>query len=123
MNKYVSEFLEENGKSIHYEEVTTGTARPIAAKQKEQSTPPLSSLFTIVVPTDQRKWKDIPAVDYVDEGSLSFSVLEINPNTTTSSSSSRNRWSNGMEHFVTNVMSRLWGSPRMDELTVDRSSA
>ena len=28
----------------------------------------------MIVPIDQRKWKDIPAVDYVDLGSLSFSV-------------------------------------------------
>ena len=27
----------------------------------------------MVVPIDQQKWKDIPAVDYVDQGSLSFS--------------------------------------------------
>ena len=32
------------------------------------------SFSTIVVPIDQRKWKDIPAVDYVGNGSFSFSV-------------------------------------------------
>ena len=74
MNKYVNELPEENGKSSHYEEVVTGTERPVATKQKEQSSPPLPSLSTMVVPIDQRKWKDIPAVDYVDKGSLSFSV-------------------------------------------------
>ena len=49
----------------------TGTERPVATKQKEQSTPPWTSLSTMVVPIDQRKW--IPAVDNVDQGSLSFS--------------------------------------------------
>ena len=74
MNKYVNELPEENGESIHYEEATTGTGRPVATKQKEQSTPPSSSLSSIVVPIDQRKWNDIPTIDYVDKGSVSFSV-------------------------------------------------
>ena len=65
-NKYVDELLEENGKSIHCEEMVTGTERPVATKQKEQSTPPLFSLSTMVVPIDQRKWKDIRAVDFVN---------------------------------------------------------
>ena len=79
MNKYVSELPEENGKSIHHEEATTSTGRPI----------------------DQRNWKDIPDMDHVDERSLSFNV-----------SSSRKRWSNGMEHIATCVMSRLQGTPQ-----------
>ena len=70
MNKCVDELREENGKSIHYEEVVTGTARSVATKQKEQPTPPLCSFSTTVVPIDQRKWKDILAVEYVDEGLL-----------------------------------------------------
>ena len=36
MDKYVSELPEENGKSIHCEEVTASTGRPVATKQKEQ---------------------------------------------------------------------------------------
>ena len=74
MNKYTNELPEENEKSNHTEEMTTDTVRLVATKQKEQSTPPVSSLSTIVVPIDQRKWKDIPAADYVDNGSFSFSV-------------------------------------------------
>ena len=74
MNKYVNELPEENGKSIHCEEETTSVGRPFATKQKEQSTPPLLSLSTIAVPIHQRKWKDSLAVDYVDNGSVSFSV-------------------------------------------------
>ena len=74
MNTYVNEPPEENGKSVHNEEVTTGAGTPVATKQKEQSAQPFSSLSTMVVPVDQRKWKDILAVDFVDKGSLSFSV-------------------------------------------------
>ena len=74
MNKQVNELPEGNGKSILYEEVVTGKGRPFATKQKEQSTPPLPSLSTMVVPIDHRKWKDISAVDFVDKGSLSFSI-------------------------------------------------
>ena len=73
-NIYVSELPEENGKSIHCEEVIAGSERPVATKLKEQSTPPLSSLSTVVVPIDQWKWKDIPAVNHVDKGSLLLSV-------------------------------------------------
>ena len=54
-NEYVNELSEKNRKSIHYEEVTTGTRRPVATDHKERSTPPLSSFSTIVVPIDQRK--------------------------------------------------------------------
>ena len=32
--QYVDELPEENVKSIHYEEVVTGTERPVATKQK-----------------------------------------------------------------------------------------
>ena len=71
LNKYVNELPEENGKSFPYEEAVTVTERPVATKQKEPSTPPLPSLSRIVVPIDHRKWKDIPAVDNVDKGSLS----------------------------------------------------
>ena len=69
MNKYVNELPEEKGQSIHYEAATASTRRPVATKQKEQFTPSSSALSTIVVPIDQRKWKDIPAVEYVDEKS------------------------------------------------------
>ena len=54
--------------------MTASTRRPVATKQKEQFSPSLSSLSAIVVPIDQRKWKDILAVEYVDERSLSFNV-------------------------------------------------
>ena len=67
MDKCVNELPEETGKSCHFELVTPGAGRPLATKQKEQPTPPLSSLSTIVVPIDQRKWKVIPAVDYVEK--------------------------------------------------------
>ena len=76
LNKYANELPEENEKSNHSEEMTTDTARPVATKQKEQYTPPLSSLSTIVVPIDQRKWKDILASDNGGKGSLTFSVLK-----------------------------------------------
>ena len=75
MNEHV-ELPEENGKSVHCEEMVTGTGRPVATEQKEQSNPRLLSFSKMFVPIDQRKWKDILAVDYVDEGSLSFSVLK-----------------------------------------------
>ena len=39
MNKIVDGLPEENAISIHYEEMVTGTERPVATKQKEQSTP------------------------------------------------------------------------------------
>ena len=42
--------------------------------ETEQSTPPLPSFSKMFVPIDQRKWKDIAALDYVDKGSLSLSV-------------------------------------------------
>ena len=125
--------------------MTASTGRPFATQQKEQFSPSLSSLSAIVVPIDQRKWKDILAVEYVDERSLSFNVsksltrilrhrglreifvlqcLEVtDPNTTTSRSSSRNRWSNGIEHIVTYVMSLSFESPKMDESDVNRLSA
>ena len=74
MNEYVNELSEENGKCSHYKKVTACTGRLVATKQKEQLTPSLSSLSTIVVPIDQRKWKDIPAVENVDERLLSFNV-------------------------------------------------
>ena len=60
VNTYVNELPEENGRSIHQDEVTTGTGRPVATTQKEQSTPPSSSLSTILVPIDLGKWKDVP---------------------------------------------------------------
>ena len=56
MNKYVNDLPEENVKSLHYEEVTTGTGTPVATRLKEQSTPPLSSLSTIVLRIDRWKW-------------------------------------------------------------------
>ena len=56
--------------------MTACTVRPVAAKQKEQFTPSFSSLTTIVVPIDQRKWKDSPDVEYVDGTSLSFCISE-----------------------------------------------
>ena len=74
MNEYVVELSEENRKSVHFEEMVTGTGRPVATEQKEQSNPRLLSFSKMFVPIDQRKWKDILAVDYIDEGSLSFSV-------------------------------------------------
>ena len=40
MNKDVDELPEENVKSIHCEEMVTGTGRTVATKQNEQSTPP-----------------------------------------------------------------------------------
>ena len=72
MNKYVNELPEEAGESIHYEEMVTGTGKPVAAKIKEQPTPTLPSFSTMVVPIDQWKWKDILVVDHVDERSVSF---------------------------------------------------
>ena len=85
MNQHVNELPEESGKSIHNEEVATRTRRPAATKQKEQYTSPLSSLATIVLPIDQRKCKDILAVDYVDQRIFDIQCLEDNdPNTTTS---------------------------------------
>ena len=57
LNKYVNDLREENGKYTHWEEATASTGRPVATKQKEQFTPSLSSLPTIVVPVDQRKRK------------------------------------------------------------------
>ena len=60
---------EKNGKSVHCEEMVTGTGRPVATKQKEQSNPRLLSFSKMFVPIAQRKWKDIPAVDYVSKGS------------------------------------------------------
>ena len=68
MNKYVDEVPEESGKSFHQ------FARPVTTKQKEQLNPPVPSFSKMFVQIDQRKWKDIPAVDHVDEGSLSFRV-------------------------------------------------
>ena len=72
MNKYVNELPEEAGESIHYEEMVTGTGKPVAAKIKEQPIPTLPSFSTMVVPIDQWKWKDILVVDHVDERSVSF---------------------------------------------------
>ena len=65
MNKFVNEFLEENVKSIRFEELVAIVERPVAKKQKEQSIPPLHSFSTMVVPIDLRKRKNILAVDYV----------------------------------------------------------
>ena len=108
MNKYVVELPEKSGKSIHYEEVTASTGRPTATKQKEQSTPSLTSFSTIVVPIDQRKWKDIPLVDYIDERSLSFNVSKTMTRILR------------LELFVTFVLFQFYVSPKMDESDVHR---
>ena len=39
MNQYVHELLEEDVKSIHYEEMVSGTGKTVATKQKGQSNP------------------------------------------------------------------------------------
>ena len=44
MNKYVDELPEENGKSVHYEEMVASTGKPVATKQ-------------LFVPIDQRSGK------------------------------------------------------------------
>ena len=63
MNKYVNELPEENGKSIHVEEVTASTADPLRQNRANNySLHHYSALSTIVVPIDQRKWRDVPAV-------------------------------------------------------------
>ena len=79
MNKCANEFPEENEKSNHSEAMAIDTGRHVATKQKEQSTPPLSSLLTIVVPIDQRKWRDILAsdTDNVGEGALTTVSLPM----------------------------------------------
>ena len=71
MNKYVDKLHEENGASVHYEEMGTGssTAKPVSTKQKIQSSPPLPAFSKMYVPADQRKWNDTPAVDYVNQRS------------------------------------------------------
>ena len=72
MNEYVNELLEENWKPTHCEEVTTGTG------ETSEGTIHSTIIFTLnhccADRIDQRKWKDILAVDHVDKGSLSFSV-------------------------------------------------
>ena len=75
-NKYVGKLHEENGASIHYEEMATGsgTAKPVATKQKGQSNPPPPAFSKMYVPVGQRKWNDTPAVDYVNQRSLSYRV-------------------------------------------------
>ena len=74
MNKYVDELNEENGESVHYEEMVTGMEKPVATKHKRQSIAPLPSFSKIFVPIDQRTWNDILAVDHVNKISLSYGV-------------------------------------------------
>ena len=57
VNIHVDELREENGTSIHNEEVTTGAGGPVATKQREQSNPPSPSFSKMFVPINQRKWK------------------------------------------------------------------
>ena len=117
MRKYVNELPEENGKPIHYEEVTARTERPVATNRRNNLlTPTLPSLSTMVVTIDHQKWRDILAVDYVDKGSLSFSVSKTM--TRILPHRGLHRWyrcSDGLGHIVTNVMSRLRERPEMDE--------
>ena len=40
MNKYVDELHEENGESVHHEEMVTGAGKTLATKQKGQTHPP-----------------------------------------------------------------------------------
>ena len=76
MNKYVEEIYEERGESVHHEEMATGSGigKPIATKQKGQSSPQSYLVSELFVPIDQRKWTDIPAVDDVI---LSWRVSKI----------------------------------------------
>ena len=76
MNKYEDEFPTDNGKSVDYEEMFTGTVRPVATKQKGQSNPPLPSFSKMFVPIGLWRWRDTPAVDYFDKRSLSFRFLK-----------------------------------------------
>ena len=73
INKYVTELPEENEKPIHYEEVTPVAGELVATKQQEQFISSSSSFSTTVMPIDQRKWNDIPAVEYIDEASFNIS--------------------------------------------------
>ena len=66
--------VEENGESIHYEEMDTGMRKPVATKHKQQSSPPSHSSSKMFVPIDQRKSNDIPAVDNVNQRSLLYRV-------------------------------------------------
>ena len=69
MNKYVTEFPEENEKLNHHEEVASRTVKSVAPKQKEQFT----EFIIFIVPFDQRTWYDIPAVGYIAEESFNIS--------------------------------------------------
>ena len=74
MNKYVDELHEENEKSIHHEDMVSGTEKPVETKQKGQPTPPLPSFSKIFVPIDQQKWNDIPSVHCVKKKSVSYRI-------------------------------------------------
>ena len=100
INKDAIELSEENRKPFHYEGVSLGAGQPVVTKQQEQITPSSSASSTTVMPFDQRKWKDTPAVVYF--GGILIQCLEVNdPNTTAWRCSWRNKWSNGMEQIVT----------------------
>ena len=79
MNKYVEESNEEKGESSCHEEMASGSGigKPIATKQKGQSSPQSYLVSKIFVPIDQQKWNDILAVNDVIKGSSSWSVSRI----------------------------------------------
>ena len=52
MNKYVEELYEENGDSIHYEEMATGMSKPLRQNTRGPSSPPSQSFSMTFVPND-----------------------------------------------------------------------
>ena len=75
----LEKFSKKKGESVYHEGMATssGTGKPVATKHKGQPSPRSNPVSKMFAPIDQRKWHDIPAVDYVSKRSLSWRVSKI----------------------------------------------